>query len=302
MATDFGKTGAEYTPDVVSTGLIGKIAKQVLEAESIPYLFGSLDKGEIKTGKDLEVALIKAATGVDPTADSPDFEKPEFLSRYFKEWTPKVFPAMIDYEDIDDGAISEENATEQAAKIVDSLYQGASKFKNLGVVAALAAVQASVGTETPQILSVGALPEVSDEASANAFLSAVKKIAKKVRRGSPSVNVAGLDIPAERVVMITPSDNVTQVDVYKRTATEQLEYARFDVDEVIEYDADKYSTLNGATFIADERYFQFFEKARRYAERLRVGADNGNSVEAALNVRFAFWICALFNAAMIGQE
>jgi hypothetical protein len=295
---DFGATGANYSPDVLSTGLIGKIAKQVVEGESVPYLFSSLDKGQITTGKDLEIALIKAAVGVDPTADSPDFEKPEFLTRYFKEWLPKVFPVMVDYEDIDDGATNEANAEAQASKIVDSLYQGASKFKN---EQAIAAFVAAIAPEAGHITNVGGAEEITNEATANSYLSLVKRIAKKVRRGSPSVNVDGLDIPAERVVMIAPADRITQIDVYKRTATEQLEYARFDVDEVIEYDPDKFSAMNGATIICDERYVQFYEKARHYSERLRVGADNGNSVEAALNVRLAFWLCPLFNAAVITE-
>jgi hypothetical protein len=101
--------------------------------------------------------------------------------------------------------------------------------------------------------------------------------------------------------MITPADNVTQVDVYQRIEAKQLDYARFDVDEIIEYDADKYSALNGATFIIDDRYAQFHEKARRYRERDVIGADNGGTVKAALNTRDMYAICPLFNAVMIGQ-
>jgi hypothetical protein len=301
MASDYGINAAGYTADVTDTGLIGKIAKQVLESEEIPYLFDSLSKGMVKYGKDIEVALIKAATGKEPTADEVDAEKSTADVLYFKNWTPRVYSALIDYEAIDDAAQSAENAERHAALVIDSMYQGASKEKNMNAVAAFAGAMVGIGTGTARLVKVGDVAEITDETTARTFLSTVKKVAKKVRRGSPSVNVKGLDVPANRVVMITPADNVTQVDVYQRIEAKQLDYARFDVDEIIEYDADKYSALNGATFIIDDRYAQFHEKARRYRERDVIGADNGGTVKAALNTRDMYAICPLFNAVMIGQ-
>ena len=302
MATDFGVNGANYAPDVLSTGLIGKIARQVVEGEQVPYLFDSLSKGVVKYGKDIEVALFKAATGQEPTENAVTGTKAAADVLYFKQWTPRVYSTNIDYDAIDDGAQSQENAERQAAVIIDTLYQGASKEKNANAIAAFAAAMVGVGTDAAKLVSVGALPEIADEAGARSFLSVVKKAAKKVRRGSPSVNVKGLDVPANRVIMLTPSDNVTQVDVFQRIDAEQLDYSRFDVDEVIEYDADKYSALNGATFIFDERYAQFHEKARKYREREIIGADNGGTILAALNTRDMYAICPLFNAVMITQE
>lgn len=302
MAEDFGTGAATYAPDFLSTGLIGKIAKQVVENETIPYLFASLDKGAVKYGKDIEIELIKAASGRTPIPTSPSFDQTRAEALYFKTWTPRVYATQIDYDAIDDGAQSEANAQAQAAKIIDSLYQGASKDKNQFSIDAIVAAIATAGTASKKILKLGDAAEIVDEATANAYLLDVKNAAKKVRRGSPSVNPSGLDVPADRVVMIAPASNVTRIDVYKRTNTEQLDYARFDVDEVIEYDADKYGELNGATIIADERYFQFHEKARKYRERELIGAANGGVVNIALNTRDMYALCPLFNAVVFGQS
>ena len=301
---DLGTMAASYSPDVNDTGLIGKVAKQVLEREEVPFLFDRLSKGAVKYGKDVEVSLMRAATGDTPTADSPDFEKKARDAFMFTTWTPRVYPIAVDYEDIDDASVGEAEAQRIASQYVDSLYTGASKEKNDNAVAAFVGAIATLGTDTPHIIEVGDAAEITNEATAQAYLAQVKTLAKKVRRGSPSVNPMGLSVPANAggVIMIAPEKNITGVDVYARLNAEQAEmYGRFDVDYIIEYDADKYPTLNGATIIIDERYAQFYEKARQWGERRKIGADNGFTVEMALNTRDMFGLCRLFNAVMIGQ-
>ena len=324
---DFGTT--ELNPTAQYSGLIGKIAKTVIEGESVPNLFSGVHKGTLKYGKYLEMQLRKAAQGIltgsatyimedqnefpvlaADTGDGnvKDNSKNNYTMQtalYFKEWVKKTYNTIIDYDDIDEGSQDESVANEQAAKIVDALYQGATKDANKQAFTNLAAAIATAATEKKAIVKVGSVAEISNIATADAWLALVKKIAKKVRRGSGAVNPADstAEIPANRVVMVTPADNITGVDVYKRAPSPDNEYTRFDVDEVIEYDPDRYPEMNGATVIADERYFQFYGKEKTYRENeALMQGSAGPAVLCTLATRDMYSLCPLFNAAVIGQD
>ena len=323
---DFGTT--TLNPTAQYSGLIGKIAKTVIEGESVPNLFSGVHKGTLRYGKYLEMQLRKSANGAtsnsaiaamgaednypvngaaygDALANIARDEYTRTKTLFFKEWVKKVYPTVIDYDDIDEGSQDEMVANEQAAKIVDALYQGATKDANKQAFTNLAAAIATAETENKAIVKVGDVAEINGIESADEWLALVKKIAKKVRRGSGAVNPADstAEIPADRVIMITPADNITGVDVYKRAPSPDNEYTRFDVDEVIEYDPDRYPEMNGATVIADERYFQFYSKERTYRENdaLMQGAA-GPAVLCTLATRDMYALCPLFNAAVIGQD
>ena len=324
---DFGTN--PLNPTAQYSGLIGKIAKTVIEGEIVPNLFSGVHKGTLKYGKYLEAQLRMAARGVNSTPAASFMENDIFPATadgsydgeslahdafgnyherqktlYFKEWVKRTYNTVIDYDDIDEGSQDESVANEQAAKIVDALYQGATKDKNKQAFANLAAAIATAATDTKAIVKVGAVAEISNIATADAWLALVKKIAKKVRRGSGAVNPADskAEIHANRVIMVTPADNITGVDVYKRAPSPDNEYTRFDVDEVIEYDPDRYPEMNGATIIADERYFQFYDKEKTYRENeaLMQGAA-GPAVLCTLATRDMYALCPLFNAAVIGK-
>ena len=326
--SDFGTN--PLNPTAQYSGLIGKIAKTVIEGEIVPNLFLGVHKGTLKYGKYLGAQLRRAAKGfttqsaagiIDQTDNSPVFESntpdgeqisveafnnyKNAKTLYFKEWVKKRYSTIIDYDDIDEGSQDESVANEQAAKIVDALYQGATKDANKQVFTNLAAAIATAATDTKAIVNVGSVAEISNQTTADAWLALVKKIAKKVRRGSGAVNPADstAEIHALRVIMVTPADNITGVDVYKRAPSPDNEYTRFDVDEVIEYDPDRYPEMNGATVIADERYFQFYSKEKTYREdeALMQGAA-GPAVLCTLATRDMYALCPLFNAAVIGQQ
>lgn len=318
---DFGTEALGATP--TQTGLIGKIARTVIEGERIPNLFAGVHKGTLKYGKYLELQLRKAATGylakgaVEQLHDdatlpvetediagnsSGNYKSTETL--YFKEWIKKTYSTVIDYDDIDEGSQDEATAARQAGEIVDALYQGATKDANAYAFMNLAAAIATAATSDKKITNVGSVAEITDYETANEWLALVKKIAKKVRRGSGAVNVdASAEVPASRVIMVTPADNITGVDVYKRAPSPDNDFTRFDVDEVIEYDPDRYTEMNGATIIADERYFQFYNKAKNYreSEAPLQGAAGGDAVLCTLSTRDMYALCPLFNAAVISQ-
>ena len=324
---DFGTK--ELNPTAQFSGLIGKIAKTVIEGESVPNLFSGVHKGTLKYGKYLEAQLRRAAKGFttqsaaehidgvdtfpalftntegDPISAEAVKNYKNATALYFKEWVKKRYSTIIDYDDIDEGSQDESVANEQAAKIVDALYQGATKDANKQAFTNLAAAIATAATEQKAIVKVGSVAEISNIATADAWLALTKKIAKKVRRGSGAVNPADstAEIPANRVIMVTPADNITGVDVYKRAPSPDNEYTRFDVDEVIEYDPDRYPEMNGATVIADERYFQFYGKEKTYRENeALMQGSAGPAVLCTLATRDMYSLCPLFNAAVIGQD
>lgn len=319
---DYGTTALNATP--TETGLIGKIARTVIEGEIVPSLFSGVHKGTLKYGKYLEIQLRKAAQGYETSKASEmlaNGEMPAYVNDalatnagenykdtntlYFKEWVKKTYSTVLDYDDIDEGAQDEATASREAAAIVDALYQGATKDANAYAFINIAGAIATAATEQKAIVDVGSVAEITDYETANEWLALVKKIAKKVRRGSGAVNPADstAEIPASRVIMVTPADNITGVDVYKRAPSPDNDYTRFDVDEVIEYDADRYGAMNGATVIADERWFQFYNKQKNYRENSAnvQGAAGGDAVLCSLSTRDMYALCPLFNAAVIKQ-
>ena len=76
---DYGTKTDNYVASVnIYSGLIGKIGKQFVEGETIESEFAGLYKENFKTGRDLEIAVYKAATGVDYSAtDAPPAPFPQ---------------------------------------------------------------------------------------------------------------------------------------------------------------------------------------------------------------------------------
>ena len=276
---DYGTTTLNAT--ATESGLIGKIARTVIEGESVPSLFAGVHKGTLKYGKYLEVQLRKAASGYDAQGAAKQLDADELPANgelagnagnnykdaptlFFKEWVKKTYSTVLDYDDIDEGSQDEATAAREAAAIVDALYQGATKDANASAFANIKGAIDTASTASKAIVNVGTAAPITTYDTANAWLALVKKIAKKVRRGSGAVNPADstAEVPASRVIMVTPADNITGVDVYKRAPSPDNDFTRFDVDEVIEYDPDRYAAMAGATVIADERWFQFYNKQK----------------------------------------
>lgn len=298
-----GTKAANYTPDVMTyTGRIGKIAREVIETEQTPSMFNGLLKPIGEYGKDIEITLYKRATGAATTrTGAVTFNPPTGDTLLFKDWVQNTYPARIDRLQIRESSTNENVAEENAAAVIDTMYTGAEWDKNKNGMGAFSTLTA--GAPNPDgsvnVVELGGVPEITDTESANAFLLAVKDAAKLIRKGSADVNPYGNNVPARRVVMLTPMSNVTRVDVYKRTETEQLEYARFDVDEVIEYDPSTFADAGAATFVFDERFAQFYERENEYEE---TKAKGNRGVDACLYTNNLYGICPLFSAVKIPQN
>lgn len=294
---------SDYNVSVLTySGRIGKIAKEVIEGESTPSKFNVFLKDIGDYGKDIEVTLYNKATGAATNrAQEPNFPAPTANVLLFSSWIQNTYPVRIDKLQIAESSTNGETAAKNADEIVQTLYEGAEWDKNKNAMGAFTGLTASTPTPagTTHIVDMGGTPEITDEASADAYLLAVKDAAKLMREGSPDVNPYGLNVRSRKIIMLAPLGNVNRVDVYKRAGSFENKYTLFDVDEIIEYDPSMFEETAAATYIVDERFAQFFERPNEYEE---TKAKGQRGIDACLYTNNMFGICPLFNAVKIPQS
>lgn len=296
---DYGTQTENYeaTPNVYS-GMIGKIGKQLVEGETIDSEFAGLYKENYRTGRELEVAVYKAATGVDYSAtDAPTAPFPQSETLIFKTATKRTYAVKIDDKDIRESVNDEAKATEVASAIVQTLYSGAFDEENANVVAMFAdAVDTDAGAGV-QIINGGTYEEPANETAAKSLLAQIKNWAKLIRRGKPEANPKGLRVKAPVVCALIPYNAQTGVDVYARLGAENVDYTRYDIDEVYEYVPDEGETP--AVYIFDTRYAQLSKvHPDSYKEKDVAGCDN---VDAFLHRYIQYAACPLFNAVKLTE-
>lgn len=294
MAADYGTPSASYTADKnIYSGMVGKIAKQLITGQGIESEFGSLFKEPMRNGKDLEVAVYLAATGVPYSAtDAPAAPFPSSEVLIFKNNTKTTYAVKLDDNQIAESTTSAENATKAASEIVQTLYAGAFKDENEAILNILTG--ATVASK--QIKEVEGYNVPTAEADAKTLLSQIKNIAKKIRRGAADVNPKGLKVRAPRVVMFIPAEAETGIDVYARLSNvNESKFAQYGVDEVFEYLVPAEGTP--AIYIADDRYFQISKVHEdSYKEQPVAGCDN---VNAYLHRYIQYAGCPLFSCVRV---
>jgi hypothetical protein len=296
--SDYGTIPAGYTATQnIYSGLIGKIGRQLVEGETINSEFSGLFKEEYKTGRELEVAVYKAATGVDYSAtDAPEAPFPQKEVLIFKSATKRTYPVKIDDKEIREGALDEARAAEIAGEIVQTLYSGAFKEENKEIKSI---IRGAVDTDTgagQQIIDGGSYAEPATETDAKALLAKIKNFAKLIRAGKKEVNPKGLEVKAPVVCELIPYNALTGIDVYARLGAENPEYTRFDIDEVYEYVPDV-DEEEPAIYIFDSRYAQISKiHPDSYKEQPVAGCDN---VNAFLHRYVQYAACPLFSAVKI---
>lgn len=296
---DYGtKTNGYVASPNVYSGMIGKIGKQLVEGETIDSEFAGLYKEAYKTGRDLEIAVYKAATGVDYSAtDAPAAPFPQAEVLLFKQATKRTYPVKIDDKEIRESVNDEAKATETAAAIVQSLYSGAFDEENANVVAMFAdAIDTDAGAGV-QIVNGGTYEEPATEAAAKSLLADMKNWAKLIRRGKAVANPKGLKVKAPVVCALIPYNAETGVDVYARMGAENVDYSRYGIDEVYEYVPEDGETP--AIYIFDTRYAQISKvHPDSYKEQEIAGCDN---VNAFLHRYIQYAACPLFNAVKLTE-
>lgn len=299
MAVDYGTPSANYTADKnIYSGMVGKIAKQLITGQGIESEFGSLFKEPMRNGKDLEVAVYMAATGVPYSAtDAPSAPFPSSEVLIFKNNTKTTYAVKLDDNQIAESTTSAENATKAASEIVQTLYAGAFKDENKEILSML--LGASPASDPKQIVEGTQYTKPTSEETAKTLLSQIKNIAKQIRRGAAEVNPKGLKVRAPRVVMFIPAEAETGIDVYARLGNmNESTFARYGVDDVFEYlvPSDETPTI----YIADDRYFQISKVHEdSYKEQPVAGCDN---VNAYLHRYIQYSACPLFSCVRMKQS
>lgn len=296
---DYGTNTENYTPSTnIYSGLIGKIGKQLVEGETIESEFAGLFKENYRTGKDLEVAVYKQATGVDYSAtDAPPAPFPQAEVLLFKTATKRTYPVKIDEKEIRESVNDEAKAVATAGTIVQTLYSGAFDEENENVVSIFADAVSVDGGAGVQIINGGTYEEPATEAAAKSLLASIKNFAKLIRRGKPEVNPKGLKVKAPVVCALIPYNAQTGIDVYARMGAENVDYTRYDIDEVYEYVPADGETP--AVYIFDTRYAQISKvHPDSYKEQEVAGCDN---VNAYLHRYIQYAGCPLFSAVKLTE-
>lgn len=300
---DYGTKAADYQADTVAySGLIGKIGKQLVTGETINSEFAGLFKENYKTGRDLEIAVYKAATGVDYSAtEAPPAPFPRAEVLLFNVSTKRTFAVTIDEKEIYESVNDEAKATNIAADIVQMLYSGAFDEENANVISLFREALPSDGDipsgRSVEIISGGTYEEPATEAAAKSLLADMKNWAKLIRRGKPVANPKGLSVKASTVCALIPYNAETGVDVYARMGAENVDYSRYGIDEVYEYVPEEGETP--AIYIFDTRYVQLSKiHPDSYKEQPVAGCDN---VKAYLHRYIQYAACPLFNAVKLTE-
>lgn len=296
---DYGtKTnGYNATPNVYS-GMIGKIGKQLVEGETIESEFAGLYKESYKTGRDLEIAVYKAATGVDYSAtDAPAAPFPQSEVLLFKQATKRTYAVKIDEKEILESVNDEAKATEAASAIVQTLYSGAFDEENANVVSIFKGAKWNEEDGERSIVSGDSYEAPTTEEAAKSLLANMKNWAKLIRRGRAIANPKGLKVKAPVVCALIPYDVETGVDVYARMGAENVDYSRYGIDEVYEYVPEEDEIP--AVYIFDTRYAQISKvHPDSYKEQEVAGCDN---VNAFLHRYIQYAACPLFNAVKLTE-
>lgn len=296
---DYGTNTENYQAGAnLYSGMIGKIGKQLVEGETIDSEFAGLYKEAYRTGRDLEIAVYKAATGVDYSAtDAPHAPFPQAEVLVFKQATKRTYPVKIDDKEIRESVNDEQKARDTAAAVIQTLYSGAFDEENANVISIFAdAVDTDTGAGV-QIINGGTYEEPATEASAKSLLASIKNFAKLIRKGKPEVNPKGLKVKAPTVCMLIPYNAQTGIDVYARLGAENVDYTRYDIDEVYEYVPEEGETP--AIYIFDTRYAQISKvHPDSYKEQEIAGCDN---VNAFLHRYVQYAGCSLFSAVKLTE-
>lgn len=295
----YGQQTQSYVPSAnIYSGMIGKIGKQLVEGETIESEFAGLYKENYKTGRDLEIAVYKAATGVDYSAtDAPKAPFPQAEVLLFQQATKRTYAVKIDEKEIRESVNDEAKATEAAAAIVQTLYSGAFDEENANVVSIFKGAIADEEAEDIGIVNGGTYEEPATEAAAKSLLANMKNWAKLIRRGKAVANPKGLKVKAPVVCALIPYNAETGVDVYARMGAENVDYSRYGIDEVYEYVPEEGETP--AVYIFDTRYAQISKvHPDSYKEQEVAGCDN---VNAFLHRYIQYAGCPLFNAVKLTE-
>lgn len=223
-------------------GLVEKVAKQSFFAVKSENPLSHFYKGNIEKGTVIEQAMIQLTESYAFDKNSVDQLKakdPDFIIRYFKDWSEKQFETTVRDDEIRKILTGETSVEDVASKIVGNLRESSENeaYENLK------GVLAYIKTQVTDSGSVGGTPHDGAE-----FLKMIKNVVDKMKFMNTTYSIAGAKYrcPLNRIRIVMPYGVKNAVDVDTLASMFHVEKAEI-LDKI-----DVIDTEDGIVYILDE--------------------------------------------------
>ena len=231
-------------------GLVEKVAKQSFMGVDSDNPLSHFYKGDIDKGTVIEQWMIQLCESYAFDKDALDVFKgadPEYVVRYFKDWTERQYEATVRDDEIRKVITGENSVEDVSAKIIANLTESDENenFENLkGVLAYI----------KTQIDSDGANAGTAQTGAD--FLKLVKNAVDKMKFMNSTYSVAGAKYrcPLDRIRIVMPYGVKNSVDVDTLASLFHVEKA-----EILEK-IDVIDTEDGIVYIVDESAILWFRR------------------------------------------
>lgn len=227
-------------------GLVEKVAKQSFMGVDSDNPLSHFYKGDIDKGTVIEQWMIQLCESYAFDKDAVDVFKgadPDYVVRYFKDWTERQYEATVRDDEIRKILKGENSVEDVASKIIANLTESDENenFENLK------GVLAYIKTQTE---SAGTAETGSD------FLKLVKNAVDKMKFMNSTYSVAGAKYrcPLDRIRIVMPYGVKNSVDVDTLASLFHVEKA-----EILEK-IDVIDTEDGIVHILDESAVLWFRR------------------------------------------
>lgn len=223
-------------------GLVEKVAKQSFFAVESENPLSHFYKGDVDKGTVIEQAMIQLTESYAFDKNSVDQLKakdPDFIIRYFKDWTEKQYETTVRDDEIRKILTGETSVEDVASKIVGNLRESSENetYENLK------GVLAYIKTQIDDSGTVGGTAQDGQE-----FLKMIKNAVDKMKFMNTTYSIAGAKYrcPLNRVRIVMPYGVKNAVDVDTLASMFHVEKAEI-LDKI-----DVIDTEDGIVYVLDE--------------------------------------------------
>ena len=204
-----GQTSYNLQKQEFLNSVVNKIGKQVYSTTAYTNPLKRLKKGFIDNAKDVEEIYIARAVGSAYDADGGgalDRKKPEVITRYHQDVQDMDYQVTVQDKQVRFGFHSKDGVNKLANEIMDSMHTGAEYDEYNKVIALLTEM-----TTSPKKSVVVA--DVTDNASAKAFIKEVKKHINKMGRRSSEYASVENHSRKEQLILFLNEDWDVEIDI-----------------------------------------------------------------------------------------
>ena len=288
------------------TNLINRIALTIVRNKTYNNPLSILRKGSVPLGTDIQDIYENPAEAEQYELSNTEMAKlltitdPDTHVAYYRRNRKDLYTKTISRENLQGAFVSWDKFEDYISAITTSLYSGnyIDEFKLTKALIDGAYDNNKVIVET--------ITDVTDEASAKAFVKKARALFNKMKFPSTEYNAYSKFSGAkgqittwtdeDRIVLITTADVMAEVDVDVLARAFNIDNTKF-LGRVIE--VDKFDNPEIKAIICDEAWFQIYENIMRFDEfyNARVMAWN-----EYLHVWQTYAICPFANAVILATE